>query len=730
VASGRLPRTYRAFDLKMLRGTLTLHNARSAMALDLDWPDVYQTPGYGAADSVATGAASSWELALWSDGHNLVMYCYHKRPVTHHGDIVGYDLVTPYGYSGPTGSAGATAPHFASFRAAFLEVCAQHGYAAEFIRFSPLQPAAEARAFEEGCKGSLVCWRHQSTIAIDLANGGVDGYWARSKKNHKRSVEKAQKLGYAAEVRLTTADDVAPSAPFARLYTETMRRRGAKHFYHFPPEYYTKLLEALPSRLFLVLVRKPTASEANCGSGAVNGGSAPVANAPPIAAAALYMHFGARFHYHLGGSDASCLQHGVNNLLHDAAARFGCETLRCAIVHLGGGLQDGDGLYAFKRAIGDVVCEWRLGKSILDQARFDKMIELRAAYLKTSQNALLCSKFHPAYRDGLDGNELAPPSRPAAAADDATPPSGVRLATLGDLPALLELEAFWRSDALAASEAALRRRIEAHPAGQFVATAPDGRLLGAIYTQRVASYDCLLTTTRKSEHELHTPSGPVVQLLGVIQRPESSGIGDLLRRHALHTGRLDPTVERACAVTRCRNFDPSSCNDYEAYVFKGSDPGLLFHSSAGASVCGVVPNYRPGDGANLGHGVMICYEHHDDGQRRVTPAVKAAVVGDSRGEKVVDAVGALTLPECESVVCAEIVSVNKSVGSLSNKRHVGFMDIGLDSLDVASLMQNLNRRLGLKLREADAFEHPNLAQVGRRDARSKAHTACGLAASP
>ena len=175
------------------------------------------------------------------------------------------------------------------------------------------------------------------------------------------------------------------------------------------------------------------------------------------------------------------------------------------------------------------------------------------------------------------------------------------------MPALIELEAFWRSDVLAASEATLRRRLQAHPTGQFVAVAPSGQLLGAMYTQRVASRECLLSTTRESELELHTPSGAVVHLLGVVQRA-GANVGDLLRRYVLHLVRLDATVEVACGVTRCRSFEASSGVEYQAHVDRGDDPGLLFHSSAGARIGSLVAGYRPLDTANLGHGVLVCYD--------------------------------------------------------------------------------------------------------------------------
>ena len=67
----------------------------------------------------------------------------------------------------------------------------------------------------------------------------------------------------------------------------------------------------------------------------------------------------------------------------------------------------------------------------------------------------------------------------------------VRLATLSDLPQLLELEAQWDSEFLRSSEATLRQRLELHPGGQFVAFGGDGTLLAAMYTQRVASMEVL-----------------------------------------------------------------------------------------------------------------------------------------------------------------------------------------------------------------------------------------------
>ena len=45
-----------------------------------------------------------------------------------------------------------------------------------------------------------------------------------------------------------------------------------------------------------------------------------------------------------------------------------------------------------------------------------------------------------------------------------------------------------------------------------------------MYTQRVPAYESLLTCKRDTELELHTPTGPVIQLLGVVQAPDAARV--------------------------------------------------------------------------------------------------------------------------------------------------------------------------------------------------------------
>ena len=379
---------------------IKLYDVAEAKGLDLPWPDVYETPGYAEADLCSQGPGTTWELAVWQPegGGIFIAYGYFKRPVLNQGKTVGHDLSTCYGYAAPFATAPVTPEVWAAFRRDFEELCSKQQYAAEFIRFAPLR-LEETLAFIEGCtrvSTTLKCWHHQTTIAIKL-----DAYWERAAKNHRRSVAKAQKLGHSAEIRLATLADVASDSPFVQLYNHTMQRVAARDFYFFPVEYYETLIKSLPSGcLYVVLIHAPLA-EAEAGG--------EVELVPSIAAAALYFHFGRHFHYHLGASETSYLRNGVNNLVHDAAARYGRDTLGCELLHLGGGLKKDDPLFNFKRSIGDVELKWYLGKSVLATNVYDWLVALRAAHLGMTPEALVQqTDFHPVYRDGVVGNELVP----------------------------------------------------------------------------------------------------------------------------------------------------------------------------------------------------------------------------------------------------------------------------------------------------------------------------------
>ena len=95
----------------------------------------------------------------------------------------------------------------------------------------------------------------------------------------------------------------------------------------------------------------------------------------------------------------------------------------------------------------------------------------------------------------------------------------VRQFTLHDLPELTKLFVGGTS-VLGTPKAELRHCMGGNMEGVHLAVGPDGRLLGAAYTQRIASYEALLTRP-ESVLPLQTPSAPILHLIGIVQQREA-----------------------------------------------------------------------------------------------------------------------------------------------------------------------------------------------------------------
>ena len=83
---------------------------------------------------------------------------------------------------------------------------------------------------------------------------------------------------------------------------------------------------------------------------------------------------------------------------------------------------------------------------------------------------------------------------------------------LRDLPALLHLETECWPEPLRASPDEIRERIEERPEDHCVLNVYE-RIVGVIFSQRIACVDVLKKTTSTRALTLYTPDGPVIQLL-------------------------------------------------------------------------------------------------------------------------------------------------------------------------------------------------------------------------
>ena len=116
---------------------------------------------------------------------------------------------------------------------------------------------------------------------------------------------------------------------------------------------------------------------------------------------------------------------------------------------------------------------------------------------------------------------------------------------------------------------------------------------------------------------------------------------------------------------------------------------------------GLVAGYRPEDAANEGHGVLIEY----------------CVGGAEEDEEVVaerEAAlrGPLSLDGVKLVVAEVVDGLSYGAGNARDAMQTGFMELGLDSVDVVQLIDRLNSRLpSCGLAPTAVFAHPTPAAL-------------------
>jgi serine/alanine adding enzyme len=348
--------------------SLRFLSVAEAAATDLPWPDLYFSPGYGAAVEASDDAV--WEVAVWDRGPILQPML--RRPVDPSLAGAGlFDLVSPYGYAGAWAPADVPAAEWSAFRAACRSAAIDRGAVAEFLRIGALVPGGDALIASDV---DLRTEHLQDTVVLDLSIG-YDAWWTAAQGRCRTSIRKARKVGWTAEARPVVAADFEPESPFRSLYEDTMRRVGASTYYLFGDAYYDRLRAACGDDLWLVEARR----------------------GDEVGAAALFVRWNDLLHYHLSGSGRDAAREGANNLMLDAALKRGIDA-GVTRFHLGGGVGGEDALFKFKASFGGSRIPFRVGRAVLDPVRYDALTAARATATSRSVAELMSSGYFPAYR--------------------------------------------------------------------------------------------------------------------------------------------------------------------------------------------------------------------------------------------------------------------------------------------------------------------------------------------
>jgi acyl transferase domain-containing protein/enoyl-CoA hydratase/carnithine racemase/acyl carrier protein len=274
----------------------------------------------------------------------------------------------------------------------------------------------------------------------------------------------------------------------------------------------------------------------------------------------------------------------------------------------------------------------------------------------------------------------------------------IRHAALADLDRLDRLEELcWRHTRTPRTQ--ILSRLQHDPGNQFVLE-KDGKVLGVIYSQRIAAADALMTRTAADVHELRDPSGPVVQLLAVNLDPQAqdASYGDQLLEFMLQRCSLMTGIEQVVGVTLCKRFDAAGSASFEEYIRRqgsSQDPVLAFHWAHGAEIVRALPGYRPEDHANRSNGVLVAYDIRNRPQRRRQPTVDRP------------AADAEHIAQFVREEAARVMGIGES--ELDPDRPV--MEMGLDSADLLKLQRLCEERFGLQLPAGFFFEHSSIRKV-------------------
>ena len=249
------------------------------------------------------------------------------------------DVVTPYGYGGPTAD---------GFWDAYEEWARERGVVTTFVRFHPLYGNQRGAPIHVDELAPTVAWR------LDPDRDLLAGLHFK----HRNKVTKAENAG----ATVTQHDGLGEFVP---LYEDTMRRVNADDFYFFDPAYWERLGE-------LPLVRFDAGIDGE------------------VVASALCLATPPWLHYHLSGTTDAGRTTGSSTLVLLEAARW-AQANGYERFHLGGGLGGKeDSLHHFKA---------RFDPEGLVPAAVGKAIHDEDAYRRLSGGSEVAFEgFFPAYR--------------------------------------------------------------------------------------------------------------------------------------------------------------------------------------------------------------------------------------------------------------------------------------------------------------------------------------------
>lgn len=253
-----------------------------------------------------------------------------------------FDWTTPYGYGGPLISGQFTEEKRNKFLLELKEFCKENKIVSQFFRFHPF--IEEQNLFFEMFEAK----NYKDTVFIDLTD--KDTILKNMEATIRNRIRKAGKNGVRIEY-----DSGERIEQFLEIYKSTMDRNQAEDYYYFQKQYFDYIGQALKENViyFYALYEEK------------------------IISASIFFYNEKYMHYHLSGTLWQYKSLASMNLLFYEAALWG-SARGIQKMHLGGGVEDNDTLFRFKRKFNrSGRLPFYIGRTIFDQETFDMLVNRR-----------------------------------------------------------------------------------------------------------------------------------------------------------------------------------------------------------------------------------------------------------------------------------------------------------------------------------------------------------------
>lgn len=255
-----------------------------------------------------------------------------------------FDAETPYGYGGPLCDGDENGKAVQSVFFEIREELARQRIVSVFIRFHPLLKN------HEKCLDLYDSIRYMHhTIFINTESSETIFNNLDSKNRNMIRKAKNNKISIQFDMGIKGLDE------FRNIYRKTMDEHHAEIKYYFSDMYFNQMKELLRENVFLVnayLEKK-------------------------IISSAIFFLYKPYLHYHLAGTHPSYRNLAASNLLLYEVSQWASQN-GVRWFHLGGGIEEGDSLFGFKKKFNkNGYVDFWIGRIIADKKAYEFLLEMR-----------------------------------------------------------------------------------------------------------------------------------------------------------------------------------------------------------------------------------------------------------------------------------------------------------------------------------------------------------------